>query len=62
LLSQTTCFNFSFSDFTLQGHILTTTGVALTKRDPPPIGSSHKKPKLPSQLMGKERKRQVFLA
>jgi hypothetical protein len=59
--AKSTFFNFSSSDFNLQQHILTTTGVALTKRDPPhPMGSIHKKPKLASQLRG-EQKQQISL-
>jgi hypothetical protein len=41
--AKSTCFNFSSSDFYLHGHILTTTGVALTKRDRPPQWEASKK-------------------
>jgi hypothetical protein len=42
-----TCFHFSSSDFHLHGHIMITTGVALTKPDPP-LAIFHTKRKLPS--------------
>jgi hypothetical protein len=60
LLSQTHMFQLFFLDFNLRGHILITTGVALTKRAPP-NGKLPQKAKITLTIEGEGKETTGFL-